>query len=141
MDREAIRVYLIIDCEIKEPFLSEVLSDTHINLSSLRDDPPSTHPQFSPSAPPPPPPSTTQLSVRPPTVAPAHQQHFSRHANSCLTVMALKAEQGASQCVSVCAHGPHPCVSLHSLCATEGARDCREALRTEEAQNGGCCCC
>lgn len=43
MDCEAIGVYLIIDCQIKGPFLSGVLSDTHINLSSLRDAPPSLH--------------------------------------------------------------------------------------------------
>lgn len=37
-----------------------------------------------------------------------HQHFYSWHANSCLTVMALKAEQDASQCVWLCM-----CVHVH----------------------------
>lgn len=114
-------VYLIIDCQIKGLFLSGVLSDTHINLSSLREGRarapcppplPFSHPPLHPSPFPLHPiirpsiylsigPDHLSLSLSP-SVALSHQHHFSWQANSCLTVMALKAEPGANRCVCVC---------------------------------------
>lgn len=121
-------VYLIIDCQIKGcSSLESSLTPTSICLhlegpahpppprplpraihfsttSSLTPLPLSSTPNY----------PSIYLSIGPdhlslslsPSSALSHQHHFSWRANSCLTVMALKAEQGASRCVRAC-------VSLH----------------------------
>ena len=114
----------------KELFLSGVLSDTHINLSSLREAPPSPRPFIQPPLQPPPPHFLSTLSLAP-SFPPSHQHHFSWHANNCLTVMALKAKQGASRCVCVCV-----CVCVRSL---RGLEDWRGLHTSPSSKTDGLC--
>lgn len=116
-------VHLIIDCQIKScSSLESSLTPTSICLHLEQPLPP-PRPFIQPPLQPPPPHFLSTLSVAP-SFPPSHQHHFSWRANNCLTVMALKAKQGASRCewvrACVCA-----CTCVYVL-------DHWEALRFEE---------